>query len=72
MPQITIDISENTLTMLKGTGLTPDEVFEKGMRQIREETPNELTAETIRNGRQGIDVLYAENVDDMFRILEDD
>jgi predicted DNA-binding protein len=34
------------------------------------ETPNELTAETIRKSRRGEDVFYASDADDLFGQLE--
>lgn len=34
------------------------------------ETPNALTAETIRNGRQGEDVFQASSASDLFRQLD--
>jgi antitoxin component of RelBE/YafQ-DinJ toxin-antitoxin module len=72
MPNVTVNLSEQTLHTMQEAGVTIDEVIETGMRHIREETPNALTAKTIRDGRKGIGVHHAKDVEDLIRQLEED
>jgi antitoxin component of RelBE/YafQ-DinJ toxin-antitoxin module len=54
---------------MQEAGVTIDEVIETGMRHIRDETPNAMTAKTIRDGRKGIGVHHAKDVEDLIRQL---
>lgn len=70
-------IKKEAAAVLEDTGLTISDAIKILLTRIATEKsipfeliPNSLTAETIRNGRAGLDIQSARNKEDLFEKLE--
>jgi hypothetical protein len=69
MPQVTIEVPENVLEVMKKHEMTPEEVFEYGFELMSNEIPNEETLRAMEHSERGEGVHTAKDEDDFYASL---
>jgi hypothetical protein len=69
MPQVTIEVPERVLEVMKKHDMTPEEVFEYGFELMSSEIPNEETLQAMEQSERGEGIYTAKDENDFYESL---